>query len=542
MTVKPKYFFDVMLMMVLLAGCVKDEFDYDKLKDSHIKPEIAVPLVYSSLTFADILGQHPNSTITVDSNHFCTLVYKGKLFSLRADELIDIPSQNAYQSYALTATQINTLTSVGTVSFSASQIIDVSNGANISLDSMEFKSGTLDIAINSQFLQNGQLQISIPSLKKNGIAATQTVPIVYNNGIPFNVGNPGAPAASFDLTGYKADFTNNGTTHNQLRINYTITLTQPGTAPTTATALFVNCNINQPEFKNLFGYFGQMQLAPEGDTLALSVFENAYGMGSFTVVNPQMIFTINNSFGLPIRANITRFEAYNASSGNFTLSNLGIPNPLPVNSPTVNQIGQSITTSFTLTKQNSDVYNIIAQKPQMLIYKIDALSNPTGAQQTNFVIDTSMLALNLEVDLPMYGTANDFCVQDTFDFKFENIDNVESMLIHSTVTNGFPIDAEMQVYFTDENYNLLDSLFVPGQVILAAAPVNNSTGYVSNSTSKTTDVELSPVKILHLNNTKKMLVRATATTINNGTTDVKIYDYYKLDVTIGAKAKMKITL
>lgn len=542
MTLKKNYLLDVLLMLALLAGCVKDEFDYKKLKDSQINPEIAVPLVYSSLTFADILGQHPNSTITVDSNHFCTLVYKGKLFSLRADELIEVPSQSAYQTYALTGTQINTLTTIGTISFSAMQAITVSNAANVTIDSMEFKSGTLDIAINSEFLQNGQLQITIPSLKKNGITASQTVPINYNNGVPFNVGNPGSPVASFDLTGYKADLTNGGTTINQLKLNYTITLTQPGAAPTTATSLFVNCNINQPEFKNLFGYFGQMQLAPDVDSLELSVFNNAFGMGSFTVVNPQMIFSIENSFGLPVRANITRFDAYNSNNGNFTLSNLGIPNPLPVNSPTVNQIGQSMSTSFTLTRQNSDVYNIVSQKPQMLIYKIDALSNPSGTQQTNFVIDSSMLALNLEVDLPMYGTANDFAVQDTFDFKFDNIDKVESMLIHSNVTNGFPIDVEMQIYFTDENFNLLDSLFIPGQVILPAALVNIATGYVINSSSKTTDVDMTPLKISHLNTTKKMLVRATATTLNNGTTNIKIYDFYKLNVTIGAKAKMKIIL
>ena len=114
--------------------------------------------------------------------------------------------------------------------------------------------------------------------------------------------------------------------------------------------------------------------------------------------------------------------------------------------------------------------------------------------------------------------------------------------LKSNVTNGFPLDVEMQIYFTDENFNLLDSLFIPRQVILPAAPVNISTGYVINSSSKTTDVDLTPLKISHLSTTKKMLVRATATTINNAGTNVKIYDYYKLNVTIGAKAKMNITL
>ncbi|MBK7856372.1 MAG: hypothetical protein IPJ79_17095 [Bacteroidetes bacterium] len=41
---------------------------------------------------------------------------------------------------------------------------------------------------------------------------------------------------------------------------------------------------------------------------------------------------------------------------------------------------------------------------------------------------------------------------------------------------------------------------------------------------------------------KKILVRATATTLNGGNTNIKIYDFYKLDVKLGAIAKMRLTL
>lgn len=199
-------------------------------------------------------------------------------------------------------------------------------------------------------------------------------------------------------------------------------------------------------------------------------------------------------------------------------------------------------TSFTLTNANSNVFGIINNKPQQLVYKIDALSNPSGVNATNFVIDTSKISLDMEVNLPMYGTAKDFSVQDTFDFKFANADKIETCMIRTSIVNGFPIDVQMQVYFTDENYNVLDSLLLPNQLVLAAASVNLTNGAVNNAQQKTTDIDLDATKIMHLNQTKKILVRATATTLNGGNTNIKIYDFYKLDVKLGAIAKMRLSM
>ena len=215
---------------------------------------------------------------------------------------------------------------------------------------------------------------------------------------------------------------------------------------------------------------------------------------------------------------------------------------MPVNSPTLTEVGQSMQTSFALTNANSNVFGIINNKPQQLVYKVDALSNPTGVTSTNFVIDTSKISLDMEVNLPMYGTAKDFAIQDTFDFKFANVDKIESCLLRTQIKNGFPIDVEMQVYFVDENYLILDSLLLPNQLVLSAANVNLTNGAVVNAQQKTTDVDLDAAKISHLNQTKKIIVRATATTLNGGNTNIKIYDFYKLDVQIGAKAKMRLSL
>lgn len=519
------------------TACVKDNFDFDKLEETHLSPEIAIPLVYSSLSMSDILSQGNGNTILVDSNHFCTVVYNGRLLSKKAEDFVYIPDQNSYQTVALSLGQINTLNSFGSVSFTITQVLDVAVPNGVEVDSSVFKSGSIDLVINSDFLQGGSIQVTLPDIKRNAVALSQNVPFLFNNGDPFNVN--AAPSASFDLTGCAADFTNNGTGHNKIRMVLDITFSGSGTA-TMANRIFIAPLMNQLKFSSVFGYFGQNQIAPDADTVPISIYNNTYGVGSFSVVNPQIKFTINNSLGLPVQASVSQFEGYTSSQGYYPLSQAGIPNPLPVNSPSVAQMGQTVQTSFVLNNSNSNVFSIVNNNPQQLIYKYDALTNPSGAHVVNFALDTSALSVDMEVNLPLYGSAKDFAFQDTFDFKFENIDKVEALMIRNHVTNGFPVELQLQVYFSDENFVVLDSMLMQDKIIVASAIVNATSGEVISSQKKTTDVTMDAVKINHLKQTKKLIIRATATTSNGGNTNVKIYDFYRFDVQMGALAKMKL--
>ncbi len=67
-------------------SCVKDNFKFNKLAQVEWNPNIAVPLIYSSLTIQDLLTQNDkDGLISVGADKFCTLIYKGNLFSLSAN-------------------------------------------------------------------------------------------------------------------------------------------------------------------------------------------------------------------------------------------------------------------------------------------------------------------------------------------------------------------------------------------------------------------------------------------------------------------------
>lgn len=524
------------IVICTVSSCIKDNFELDKLAKSVWNPNIAVPLVYSTLTVQDILTKNDKSgVIHVDNTNFCTLIYQGNLFSIVASELVKMPDQNMpTYSASLDLSQIPILVSNATITIPYSQTVNFTPGTNNpKIDSVVFKTGTIDLMLNSDFKYNGKVKIEIPGARKNGKIFSETIALNYSGNVPV-LGN-----LSVDLQGYNFDMTKSGTTYNQFVVNYELTLSGNGTPPTTSNKVMISGAFKNITFARMFGDLGQLPLSLEKDTVDISVFKNAIGSGIISFADPRLKMIISNSYGIPIDASLAQLDAY--TPGNVPFQVTGFPDPLPLHSPDMSQIGQTLTDSFTLNSSNSNLSAIIKKVPQSFIYKIDSKTNPSGATHNNFILDTSRFKVDMEVQLPLWGTAKDFILIDTVDFKLEeNLTNdVESVMLRTFNSNGFPIDVAMQVYFVDSTYKYLDSIVNPYQLILKSGVVNPSTGKVLSPTDKIYDVTLTPDRVNHLKTAKFLLVKATATTTSGGNTNVKIYSNYKIDIKLGIQAQIK---
>ncbi|MBI4947215.1 MAG: hypothetical protein HY840_12545 [Bacteroidetes bacterium] len=524
----------VAIIVFTIPACVKDNFKFDKIAKTEWNPNIAVPLVYSSLTVQDIITNGDRQgVIVVGSDNFCTLIYKGNLFSLKGTDLIQIPDQTPPSSSAsLSPAQIAALSTLGTVTASYSQTVAFNSGTT-KIDSVSFKSGSLDISLSSDFKFSGQITFKIPAAKKNGVSFSQTLPFTYTGTVPVTA------VANYDLTGYTFDMTLGGTTNNQFVVNYDVTLTGSGT-PLASDMITLSQSFSNLNFDKIFGDIGQLALSPDQDTVEISIFKRSLGTGTFTLVNPSVKVIISNSYGVPIAASLAQLDGYTPPASAYPIT--GSPNPLPIPSPNFFQIGQTLKDSFTLDKNNSNIVSVINNTPKNVIYKINSLSNPGGPTHSNFVIDTSRFKVDMEIDMPLYGTAKDFTLMDTLDFTID-IDifnnNVESALFRIYNSNGFPIDVGMQAYFMDSTYKKLDSLVIPNQLILQSAVVN-SAGIVVSPTQKTYDAVVSKARWENLKTSKYIILQAVAAaTTNGGNTNVKIYSTYRLDVKLGLQVQFK---
>jgi hypothetical protein len=506
-----------LLLALAFHGCVKDDLDFKKMEKTNYSPELAVPLAYSSLSIEDLMKNESDSGILViDQNHFCTLIYSSEAFRMKASEMFSAPDQDFNQDILLNDSIANIVNQIGNITFSYSQNVDFSTIQGMQMDSMFFKSGTMKTNFKS----------GIPA----DITITLTIPALTLNGIPFS--------ESFQFH-YKLDLTNGGINHNQLKTDYNVKVNTTGTTIQGSDNLNIGLHFNNPKYSKLFGYFGQQTFMSPEDTINISLFNSQNGFGSFKIAEPEIKMDFVNSFGFPVRARIIQMKGMNGNLTDFVIAN-GIPDPLPINSPNISQIGQELTGTFTMNNTNSNVLAMIANQPKYVLSQTENVINPNGNTGENFILDTSKLALNMEVKLPLYGTAKDFVLNDTVNFTLNNLQNMESLMIRTTLENGFPLDTKFQVYFTDENYNRLDSLVYGDLLLMPSASVDAATGKVIASTAKSTDHTLDRGRILKIMNAKKMILQAGITSANNGTTNVKIYADYKFKVNLGAIAKITL--
>ncbi|MFY9311478.1 MAG: hypothetical protein WAQ28_20710 [Bacteroidia bacterium] len=520
-----------------ITSCVKDNFELDKLQSTEWNPNLAVPLVYSSLSIADMLAkQESQGLVTVDADNFCTLVYRSNLFSLVAEELIEIPNNQPPPYIAtLNAGEISAFGLAGTVTVPYSQTITFDSGNNgPKIDSVIFKTGSIDVSLSSDFQYSGQIKIILPGAKKNGVVFSKIIPFTYSGSVPVTA------ISSYDLAGYKFDMTNGGTAFNEFVANFEVTLSGSGNPISPSNQMALNINLSNMKFDKIFGDIGQMFISPDIDTIDISVFRNVLGSATFSMVDPRIKVIIGNSYGVPIQASLSQFEGFTPGTAPYAIT--GAPNPLPIQSPTFSQVGQILVDSFSLNNTTSNIATVINNTPRYLIYKINSLTNPAGGTtHNNFVIDTSRLKLDMEIQLPLYGKASNLVLMDTIPFELSETlpDAVEWALIRTYNSNGFPFDVDMQVYFADSLYTKLDSLVVPNQLILQSGTVDSNTGMVTTPTSKTYDAALTKVRLDNLKTSKYLLVKAVANTTNGGNTNVKIYSHYKVDFRLGLQVQVK---
>ena len=160
------------------------------------------------------------------------------------------------------------------------------------------------------------------------------------------------------------------------------------------------------------------------------------------------------------------------------------------------------------------------------------------------MLDTSKLAIAARMELPLFGTANDFALEKEFEFDIKDTSDldVESVTIRIFVTNGFPIDVNTQIYFLDEARVKIDSLINPAQTLIAsAAPVDGS-GRVIAPTSTSSDNKLNKLQWKQITQRcRYMSIVSNLESAPNGT-DVKIFSDYTLGVKLAMRAKLNVDL
>jgi hypothetical protein len=518
------------LIAISINSCTEDYFDFDKLKIEPIDPELALPLINSSLSPADLFATEDDLEILkTDQDGLITILYNSDAFTVDTKEVFELQDQEFKDKITLNGVEVLALPIQGTITKNYSSTYPFDNGNGARLDSMIIKSGLLKCSLVSSIQHGGNIKITFPTFKANGTPLSFNLPLDYNGNIPVYSNS------TISLDNFKIETDQNTT--NEIPVDYEITLNYSGQPINSSDSIGITIQTENLEFDSFYGYTGQQSVNFPEDTLFLSVFKNAVS-GSFFIAEPRLTIQTNNQFGIPLDLTFQRFDATTVTNGIVPLQLT--QNPIAVNAPA--KPGDSAITDIILDKNNSNIPTVISSLPKDFIYDISVQTNPNGDVQQNFIQSSNQAKVKINMELPLVGSVNRYALVDTLDFNFDDAgDLIKSAIFRTNITNSFPVEANLQVYFATENHVILDSLFDGSKQIIQSSNIDNN-GKTISPNNLTIDTKVDEFVLKNIFKSKKIFIKADMSTANGGQTIVRFYDYYRLDVKLGLKAKFNIEL
>lgn len=535
----------ITLMLAFASSCSKFEesIDFDRVADPEWNPDLAMPLINSNLILQDFFPDSAAAFFRINEDSSISLVYNGKqLFSKSAEELIKIQDQDHQIPALITLPDVpvGLLDSLDIpLSF---QLITDDNGQRI--DSLILKNGTLELGGNCNLNKDNLLMRMIfPGLQKKSNGEV----LILN----FDLSNPNGQqqeinfTQTVDFAEYKMVFDNQNTTEPNM-IDFILRFViygdqSPNLSPYTFQFNYAMTDIL---FSGIYGFFGNLDLG-FNDSIQITVFDkNIAGGIDVGQEAINIVVDVANSMGLPIKFDASEMWFHSPVNDPFYTDILlygpGIENSFLINSPDISQLGQIARTH--LDFRNNNIEEAFKIAPRLFYYNFDCFTNPeNNPENTNFLLDESRLALDVFVQFDLFAAMRKYMVQDTVDFNVDaEQQELDHLLFRLNITNGFPINGKMQIYFTDENFTVIDSLITDNETtILEGAPVSGPPLYkVTEPVNEITDIYVDTERFNKVKKAKKMLLRTELSTTNEQF--IKLYSGYSMGIKVGIIAGLKI--
>lgn len=526
------------IMAISLSSCFKELADkVNDVEEIKWSPSLALPLTHGSFTiaeFADELSGENFGTTTRDDGLVVFVYSQDKVFSTTAEELVDIDDENYTSTLKPAAVSIPDLPISGTITQVELHEFSVSTLQGDKLYSANLKGGILDISLSGDFPASGELLITFDAITKDGLPLETSFQWTYD----------GTSSQQFErsinLEGWEIDYSDNGSAFNYFSFTTTLTLNYEGQPISTVNGLDLILDVMSMEFSMATATVGKRTIASETDEFTLNFIDELKG-GIYYFDEPSISFNFTNSFGIPLHIAVNSLVAQSEKQGDLALTGDIVDVPSPIGYPSIDEIGESKQTSLFINHENSNLPDILAWQPNTISYNFEGTVNGNGTDDIHFVLDTSRISADVDLELPMIGRFRNLTFTEQYDFDGSIAEEVESALFRLTTSNGFPINADVQLYFLSDTGALIDSLIYDDRRLLEAG-LTDVNGKVTEATTKEIDVIVQNERLTSLSNASSLLLRATLNTPENDTKSVRIYETDRLILKLFAQTEFEIIL
>lgn len=154
--------------------------------------------------------------------------------------------------------------------------------------------------------------------------------------------------------------------------------------------------------------------------------------------------------------------------------------------------------------------------------------------------------VNLTEDVPAWATYGFVYIADTIPLNltdvYDHADVITYLMIRTNIWNDFPLGGRAQIYFLDENDNVIDQLYDDLVSVPPAEHYSNGTVVGTKFESYRTDFTADRIDLLR--NAQKVVVYAGLEVTEDGVTESNIvyFDQYTLKVQVAIRVDFKMNV
>jgi len=528
-----------MAILLFASSCVKDEVEVNDLNYG-VNPEFGVPIALATISAQQVIDNiEGDQVVQTGEDGAVSLVFIDTLEKFSANDLLNLQNQSYGFEMDLTPAEYAILFGEGSYTAIEEEVFSFVSEEGDRLDTVRFESGVFGLNINS----DSNIPISGTVRVFDDLSQE-----VYS----MDFQDESAPISISQQEGFeniKLDFINNQTIANGLRIQYEVTFEVEDESAVTG-PLQIDVSLSNYQVQSAGGFIAPRTSSLDDIDVNVNLFDDSF-VGNLVFADPRINLHFENSFGIDLGFQIDELYGINSEMDLFSVLEGGFEEFPAIQGAALP--GETVSSTISISNQNMtpSLTEFMAFEPEYISGFFSALVNPSE-ENSSFITQDSELGIVMEAVLPIYGSAEDFYLQDTSEVNLGSLisdanetGELEKVDIRLIVDNGLPVDAGVQIVFTDSLFQPLDSLFAEDTFLFNSAPVNTSAatddpnyGRATGKTKTLTDISISKDRLNSLENASNILIRVFGATANSGDQNIRLFSEDEIDIRLAAKLSL----
>lgn len=385
-------------------------------------------------------------------------------------------------------------------------------------------SGKINVQIYNPLPKSVIYQVDLPGVTKNGNVFTDEFQVPSGT-----KENQGKIEKDIDISGYEMDLTGINEGKNNI-VQTLVTIKTPvdgGTVTLTKNdTLHIYIKIKDIKIDYARGYFGKQILS---DTISSSIKELAiFKSGSVNLSDAKVDILISNGYKLPAQANLL-FIKNKSTSNEVTLTsngsnnfNFGTPFNLDPATGSWNTLVSS-SKAIVFDVNSSNIVSFIENLGTTTDIAYQVTLNPWGNTSGgwNEAFSNSNFKVDIGLNMPLNIGFDNLVLMDTIDFSLKQDKSsiyIENGILEMQVSNGFPMEADLQFFFLDANKSLIGTTGLSEKI---ASSINGTKTYKGvNYLESTIQLPLNSTIVKDLEKISYLAIRANINSPNSIGTNI----------------------